>query len=199
MAENRTSDGLLSGLLGAAVFLLFFLALDVGPWVSAALALGAWGAGFFLFSRKKPDVVAQESELRNTLTEGRRKLAEIRRFEKAMDKVTVANAVSEIATVTEKILTSIEEDASQIKQARQFLTYYLDSTIKILGLYVDLGSQDLADDGIQKSLARVEALVLTLKETFEKQLARLLSNDVLDLDTEISLLEQTIKMEGLGK
>lgn len=197
MAKTTRADGLLAGLLGAGLFLVFYLVLNTELVVSLAVGAASWGAGFLLFTRKETAVAAQESEVRQALNEGRKKLAEIRRFETIVIKPAVVAQVGQIATVVEKVLEEIEADPKELKQARQFLAYYLDATIKILNLYVGLGSQNLADEKIQGSLTRVEGLLTTLRDAFENQLKRLLSNDVMDLDTEISLLEQTIRMEGL--
>jgi 5-bromo-4-chloroindolyl phosphate hydrolysis protein len=75
----------------------------------------------------------------------------------------------------------------------------LDSTINILNKYVELSAQDIEDEDIKKSLAKAETMLQTIRDAFEKQLGRLLSNDAMDLDAELATLEQTIKMEGLGK
>jgi 5-bromo-4-chloroindolyl phosphate hydrolysis protein len=44
---------------------------------------------------------------------------------------------------------------------------------------------------------KVESLLSTIKQAFDKQLAKLLEDDVMDLDVEISVLEKTMKSEGL--
>ena len=59
--------------------------------------------------------------------------------------------------------------------------------------------ENVEDDDIRKSLAKVETMLQTIRDAFEKQLGRLLSDDAMDLDAELATLEQTIKMEGLGK
>lgn len=199
MSQKRQADGLLAGLTGALVFLAFYLVLGTGLVVSLVVGVASWAAGFLLFSRKSPVVLAQETEVKEAVAEGRGRLAEIRALGKALKKPSVVALVDQVAEMAERVLTEVETNPKELKQARQFLSYYLDSTLKILTLYVDLGSQNLNDEKIQGSLSRVESLLMTLRDAFENQLKRLLSNDVMDLDTEIALLEQTIKMEGLGK
>lgn len=98
----------------------------------------------------------------------------------------------------EKILAEIRRDPADLKRSRQFLSYYLDATINIITKYATLSSQRVDDESIGESLSRTERMLDTINLAFEKQLARLLSNDVMDLDTELTLLEKTIEMEGLG-
>ena len=196
---NKTSDGLLAGILGAALFLVFLFVINAGPIVSLVIGGAGFGAGMLLFSRKKPEVIAQEIDLKTAVSNGQKKLVEIQKFQKLIKKPVVVAKVKEICEVIEKILEDLEKDPQDLKAARQFLDYYLDSTIKILNRYVELSAQNISDDSIKASLLKVENMLQTIKDAFEKKLAQLLSNDVMDLDTELSLLDQSINMDGLRK
>jgi 5-bromo-4-chloroindolyl phosphate hydrolysis protein len=200
MSDETTKDGLFSGILAAAMFLVFLLIIDAG--VVASLLAGAvvYAIGFFfLFRVKKPEVIASEATLKEALQEGSRKLSEIQRLEKQVRKASMIPQIKDIEGIIGKILAKIEHDPDSLKQAHQFLAYYLDSTINILNKYVELSAQDIEDEDIRKSLAKVETMLQTIRDAFEKQLGRLLSDDAMDLDAELATLEQTIKMEGLGK
>lgn len=195
MSNQSSAGGLWAGVLGGTVFLVFFLVLSVPLWVSLLIAGASFGAGFLLVPRPQ----AADPDLSGALTEGRKKLAGLRRLGAQLNQPTVATEVATIAHVADRILGEAATDPRSLKKARPFLTYYLDSTVKILDLYRSLKSQGLEDEEIARTLARVEGMLRTIREAFEKLLARLLADDVLDLDTEIALLEQTIKMEGLSK
>jgi 5-bromo-4-chloroindolyl phosphate hydrolysis protein len=200
MSDETTKDGLFSGILAAAMFLAFLLIIDAG--VVASLLAGAvvYAIGFFfLFRVKKPEVIASEATLKEALQEGSRKLSEIQRLEKQVRKASMIPQIKDIEGIIGKILAKIEHDPDSLKLAHQFLAYYLDSTINILNKYVELSAQDIEDEDIKKSLAKVETMLQTIRDAFEKQLGRLLSDDAMDLDAELATLEQTIKMEGLGK
>jgi len=200
MADETAKDGLFSGILAAAMFLIFLLALDAGVLVSLLAGAVSYAIGFFfLFRVKKPEVIASETTLKDALQEGSRKLLEIRRLEKQVRKASASSQIKDIEGIIGKILAKIEHDPASLKQAHQFLGYYLDSTINILNKYVELSAQDIEDEDIKKSLAKAETMLQTIRDAFEKQLGRLLSNDAMDLDAELATLEQTIKMEGLGK
>ena len=64
---NKTSDGLLAGVLGAALFLVFLFAVNAGPIISLLIGGAGFGAGMLLFSRKKPEVIAQEVDLKSSI------------------------------------------------------------------------------------------------------------------------------------
>jgi 5-bromo-4-chloroindolyl phosphate hydrolysis protein len=202
MTSSRGAMGdVLAGLCGALVFLLFLIVVDAGIVLSVACGAGGFVAGLFLFRRRRPVEVQvgspDEDELREAVKEGQAKLAELRAGARSIQDPAVGAKVEAIAAVVARVLDQIRQDPRTLKNARQFLNYYLEATIKIVARYATLSSQHLRDADIQASLRRVEGMLETIRAAFEKQLALLLSNDVMDLDTELGLLEKTIKMEGL--
>lgn len=201
MAIVRGLKDALAGLLGAVAFAVFFLFLDAGLLVSALCGIGGLIAGLLLFPAAKTIDLGSgvgTDELRDALAGGERSLAALRKAAKVISDPKAAAKVAEIAKLVERILDDIRKDPKDLKNARQFLSYYLDATIKIVDRYVEISAQGLSDASVQTSLRKVEGMLETIRAAFEKQLARLLSDDVLDLDTELGLLEKTIRMEGLG-
>ncbi len=194
---KRTGNGLWSGIIAAIVFLITFLVLDLGLAISLILAAVGLGAGLIFLPTKKP--AAAEAEVRDSLVEGRQKLVQIRALGRNIQKPGMAGNLAEVCAIIEKILGTIAEDPKKLGPAKQFLNYYLDSTVKIMTMYTELASKNVRDAEIQAALAKVEAMLGTIKDAFEKQLAKLLSGEVMNLDVELSLLQQTINMEGLGK
>lgn len=198
-SDRTTPDWLLAGALAAGAFLAAYLFIDIILPVSLVIAALFLVSGLFIFRRKLPHMEEKEADLESSLAEGRRKLAEIEALRKQVRDRAVAAKIDSIEETIRKILAEIKRDPGDLKTARQFLSYYLDATITILAKYVKLSAQGVDDQGIRNSLARTGAMLDTIGAAFEKQLARLLTNDVMDLDTELSLLEKTIKLEGLGE
>ncbi len=226
--KQSTPDWLLAGILAAAGFLVSFVFIGMALPVSlviSGLCLAA-GAQFFRQKPRLPEVpgAVGPAELEAALSEGSRKLETIRAIAKRLGAETkgkqaeatwfdagvaggsapdqktrsVPAKIDALCKTVSEILAEIRRDPDDLKRARQFLSYYLDSTITILEKYEKLTANPVRDDKIKTSIARVEAMLDTIDKAFEKQLANLLSNDVMDLDAELALLESTINMEGLG-
>ena len=85
-----------------------------------------------------------------------------------------------------------------MKVARQFLSYYFDTSISIVNKYSQLSMQEVQSPEISRSLLKAENMLNSIDIAFDRQLARLLSNDVMDLDVEIETLEKTFKAEDLN-
>ncbi len=196
---KKSNNGLWSGIIAAAVFLITFLFLGLGFPISLILAAVSLGAGWFLLPTKRTEAPAAEAEIRDSLAEGHRKLDRIRALGRNIQKPEMAKSLAEVCTIIEKILSTIADEPKKLSLAKQFLNYYLDSTVKIMTIFSELASKNVHDAEIQRELSKVEAMLGTIRDAFEKQLAKLLSGEVMNLDVELNLLQQTINMEGLRK
>ena len=139
-----------------------------------------------------------QEEFENALREGSQKLGTLKRAAERIADRGVRGKAYAVCDAVARILSDIREDPKDLKPARQFLGYYLDATIKVVDRYAALATKSVSSDELTESLERAEASLDTIKNAYDKQLAQLLENDVMDLDTELRVLEQTIRMEGLG-
>jgi len=108
----------------------------------------------------------------------------------------VASKVVEICKTGSEIFDYLGKNPGDISKARQFINYYLDATEKIVNQYVELSARKDKTKDIEDSLKRVETMLDSIKETYTKQLHNLLEDDLLDLNTEITVLEKTMKFEA---
>lgn len=193
---------ILSVVLAGGIFVAF-LVLTNALIPSLFLGLGAFVAGVFLF--KPPRVLkVQVSGLTPEIVEqaleaGRLQKDEILRLGSLISTPQVKADALSIADVYEKILADIQTDPKDLKTARSFLNYYPDAVIRILTQYTSLQGKNLRDQGVAESLAKTEQILSTIHRAFEKQLAQLLQDDVMDLDTELELLRRTMESEGLDQ
>lgn len=189
--------------LGGGVFALSYLAFSLPLLISLPAALGAYGAGLFLFSsRTQAGVDIRMSDIdagtvQQTLKEATAKVDAIEALSLRVTKSEVRAKIDTLITIARGILDDIRKDPKDIKRARQFLNYYLDATSRILSRYTDLTERGIGSGDARMALGKVESLLLTLESAFEKQRASLAQDDVLDLDSEIAVLEKTLDIEGL--
>lgn len=206
--DHQTSalPGIAAGVLGGIAFVVLNILLGVTFFWSLVAAIAAFVAGTLIFqvpdrSRKRTFELygLTQEEVDRALISGRKKLADLSTSIEGIRDPSVRGKAEQIADVTRRILKDIEEDPKDLRQARQFLNYYLDTTLKIISRYVGLSTQKVLSADARSTLAKVESSLETVHKAFEKQLAKLMQDDVMDLDTEIEVLERTIKMEGLGE
>jgi 5-bromo-4-chloroindolyl phosphate hydrolysis protein len=140
-----------------------------------------------------------QAELNRVLEEGGKKINEMRSYGMRIKDAEVKRKVYAISEVVQKIYENFKKDPKDIKAAKQFLSYYFDAVIKILKGYVEMSEQSSLSDDARAALKKTESMLDSIKSAFETQLEKLLRDDVLDLDTEIKVLANMIKMEGLGE
>ncbi len=204
MGMDKSMRGIISGIIGGAVFFLSWALVRFSFLPSLIFAIGGYVAGTFILHQKDEIDVqlsggVTQAMLDETLAEGYKKLKILKDFRKNIFNETVGKKIDAIAGVIDRIFDNFKKDPKDIKTARQFLSYYLDSTLKIVDKYIDLSGRGVKSADLVQSLAKVEELLDTIYHAFEKQLEILVKDDVMDLDTELKLLESTIKMEGLGQ
>jgi 5-bromo-4-chloroindolyl phosphate hydrolysis protein len=141
--------------------------------------------------------ISQE-EFTAALTAGAKKLTALKNASARVSDERVRAKAYAVCDSVARILSDIREDPKDLRPARKFLDYYLDATIKVVDRYASLAAKNISTDDMQSALTRAENSLDTIKSAYDKQLEQLLENDVMDLDTELEVLERTIQMEGLG-
>jgi hypothetical protein len=109
----------------------------------------------------------------------------------------VREKVAGLSETAEKILAELIAAPSQIEFARAFLSYYLEAAERIVGGYADLSLRGVRDPDVEATLARAVASLDSIQQAFDKELAAVLQRDLIDLDSEIALLEKTVQMDRM--
>ncbi|HVP18470.1 MAG TPA: 5-bromo-4-chloroindolyl phosphate hydrolysis family protein [Spirochaetia bacterium] len=195
---------IVSGGLGGVLFGVLYLALGV-PLPFAAIGAGAgYVAGRFLMARAGAGAgeIGLEEDDRaaaEIIASADAQLKTFRGLISSVDKPEVRAKIQHLADLAEQIVDRVRENHRDAKRVRQFLNYYLGATVTIVQRYVDLGSRRNASGEIGAALAKVESMLDPIERVFEQQLAASAQDEVLDLDTELKLLEQTLQLEGLDR
>ena len=197
--------GVLSGITGGGLFLVFFFFIQLSLLPSLLLGLAGFGGAYlFIYAfRPKPRIEFNIGDgitpqlLETTMKEGGEKIGVLIDCAKNISNPLVREKIGRIVDVIKRIFTNFEKDPKDIKQAKQFLSYYLDTSIKIVKKYRDLSAQNVRSPEIAATLSKAELMLDSIEKAFEKQHARLLRDDAMDLDTEIETLEKTFNAEDL--
>ena len=114
-------------------------------------------------------------------------------------KQSVRTKVEQLCRTGEHIVAELGREPRQVELARAFLTYYLEAAQRIVKRYVELGRRESPAQEVRDTLERAEVSLDSIQRAFDQQLAALLQSDIIDLDSEIELLEKTVQMDGMGK
>ncbi|NLL96377.1 MAG: hypothetical protein GX227_04640 [Clostridiaceae bacterium] len=188
-----TTGRILSILSGVAVFaLLLFLNINLQYALIAGVV--GWLAVILLYSKKENnDTIIVEgltrSDLENTIKTGRKLTAGMRQAIKRLSQIEICREVEDLCRIAESMFDLLRKDPKDIRIVKQFITYYLEPTHKIIVKYSELATtRPMPADAIE-TLERTEKSLKSIRATFLKQKEKMLSNDVMDLDTEIKVFE----------
>ena len=102
-----------------------------------------------------------------------------------------------IAQTSARILARLEEDQSLRGRCRQFLDYYLPTTVKLLEQYVRLQDQGQRSGNIDAAMDRIETMLDKIRDAFSRQLDSLFESEMVDVTAEIAVMEQLLQNSGL--
>ena len=91
----------------------------------------------------------------------------------------------------------MEQHPEVVRQIRQFLNFYLPTTIKLLRQYVVLQNQEMRMGNIDEGMQKIENMLENVIVAFQKQLDSLFESDVVDITADIQVMEQLMAAEGL--
>ncbi len=116
---------------------------------------------------------------------------------KQVPKSKVRNNLAEIAHLATSLVESSHKDPRDMANLHSFFNHYLPATVQIFTRYIELSHHSSPSPELQHALEKTEHSLETVESAFKKQLTNLLQNDILDLDVEVSVLEQSLRMDGL--
>ena len=178
--------------------MLSYFFLQLGLLVSLGLMAAGYAAAIFLVFPSKEDLRAAElaDTLRGVLKDGDQKIKQMRSLAKQVKNENMRAKILQMSRVGEQIFETAKKKPEDVRSVQQFSSYYLESTIKIIQKYLELSGHRSYSPEIQKALEKVETTLNGAQRAFQKQLESLVREDVLDLSTEMSVLEETLELEG---
>jgi hypothetical protein len=79
--------------------------------------------------------------------------------------------------------------------ARRFFHYYLDKAEEILKRYHDLISAEIETDRLRSLKEKTLSALDSISKGMALQFSKLISSEVMDIEADIKLLENTVRME----
>ena len=177
--------------------------------VSAAAAVVAYYTAGFILSKRpakaepEPEPVKKEEpalspEVQAIIDDGKRAMKQMGRLYSSIKNNDVRKRINELMRVSDKIVQDAVDDPSDVPQIRKFLDYYLPTTIKLLNAYDRMSDQGIEGSNLSKSMSSIEDMLDTAIDAFKKQLDSLFANQALDIETDISVMNQMLAREGLS-
>lgn len=126
-------------------------------------------------------------------------IREIRRVNDAIDDEEVSERIYVIENITRNIFGYVGKNNEKLIQIRTFMNYYLPTTLKLLNSYSQIEKMGVAGENMRNAKENIEKILDMLVEGFQQQLDQLYKSEVLDISSDIDVLEQMMYKDGLAE
>ena len=150
---------------------------------------------------KKPEPEPVKStgnpELDAVIRQGRSSVQRIRELNDEIPDYKISAQLKQIEILTASIIDQVEKKEDKLKSVRQFMNYYLPTTIKLLEQYVQMQNVGLKGENIENGMKQIEDMLDKVIVAFQKQLDDLFERDIVDITAEIQVMERMMASQGL--
>ncbi|MBO5397868.1 MAG: 5-bromo-4-chloroindolyl phosphate hydrolysis family protein [Clostridia bacterium] len=158
-----------------------------------------FGAGNLMFSDSKSDItVGQNNEnIQDVLNNAKKMNSAILNMINKVEDNNLKQDIREIYQTANKIILTVSKDNKKIRNVENFFTYYLPETLSLLKKYDEIENQRLGKSS-EEFMKKTRDMISKIKEAFEKQLAHLYQEDIIDTNAEMKVFDAMIKSDGYG-
>ncbi len=125
-------------------------------------------------------------------------LQQIRDANDRIPDVEISRKIERIEEITRHILYYLKKHPERAGELHTFLDYYLPTTLKMLNKYAELDAQAVTGDNIDSTKRRIAGILDKVVEGFEAQLDKLFEGDMLDIASDIEVMERMLQRDGLA-
>ncbi|MBQ9265082.1 MAG: 5-bromo-4-chloroindolyl phosphate hydrolysis family protein [Clostridia bacterium] len=128
---------------------------------------------------------------------GQEMLAEIRKENDLIPDEKLSAQMDQLDDVADRIFRTVAEQPGKAPQIRRFMDYYLPTTLKMLQGYRKMDERQVSGTEADATRAQIRQAMDVVLKAFDKQLHALYQDDMLDLSTDIDVMEAMLKQDGL--
>ena len=213
--KPKKTKGLGAGIIAFGVVFAIFSAIfhphSLRGYILAFVLSGLFGAivkvmgeGLDLTVKEKaPDSLKNMAEntgnpdVDELLQRGRDMITELHTETKAIGEAPLAQKLTRLEKQCAEILRAVYNEPTKAPQIRKFMEYYLPTTLKMTKGYRLLKERNVAGEEALAARKRIDEAIGVVLNASQRMLDNLYRNDVLDLTTDIAVLEQMLKRDGL--
>lgn len=137
-------------------------------------------------------------EVIEAITLGTEKLDKILLQATKIKSPNTIRRIQKIDKIGRKIIEDFRIDPKDVRLARSWLNTYLDETITLVGGYASLsGGNAVRNMEVQKQLTQFDEMLDLIEKKFQELLDKLLANDVMDFDVNMTVMRNMLNQEGI--
>lgn len=196
-----------SGIVTFIIFQTTLAAVGISWFFTAALGYGVYFAVDKVLSSEpevkklnkpptlKVGILTDEHELKEMMNDAYEDLIQIQKGYRRAKHESIKINGEKLFHTGVAIFEHLRKNPSKIRQARRYLTYYLDTAAGIMNKYIGFVETRLDSEEIDKVYLETEKALEILNEAFNKQFVKLMQNEMMDIEADVKVLEDTLRTE----
>ena len=208
--KNDTKAYVISFIAMGAVVVLYSLIFPMYRWqhylIVAGIALLV-GRVVFIMAQgldtskeapvQQPIPKTGDSAVDSLVEKGQEMLAEIRKENDLIPDAELTAQMNQLDKVANQIFHTVAEQPAKAPQIRRFMDYYLPTTLKMLTGYRKMDERQVKGQNANETRAQIREAMDTVLKAFDKQLDALYQDELLDISTDIDVMETMLRQDGL--
>ncbi len=168
--------------------------------------IGIMGSGLDLSNNKQQQKAEPEVEILpetgdpaadEVIRKGHEMMDQIQEENDLIPDPALSRQMDDLVRLCDQIFKTVAERPKKAPQIRRFMDYYLPTTLKMLKSYRVMDQREVTGQHAQEARSRIVKAMGVVLAACEKQLETLYHDDMLDVTTDIEVLEQMLKRDGL--
>ena len=138
-----------------------------------------------------------DSAVDSLVERGQDMLKQIRQENELIPDARLSAQMEQLDDVANRIFHTVAERPGKAPQIRRFMDYYLPTTLKMLQGYRKMDERQVSGAEADATRSQIRQAMDVVLKAFDKQLHALYQDDMLDLSTDIDVMEAMLKQDGL--
>lgn len=138
-----------------------------------------------------------QKELMQLITEGNRYVKEIRRLNDEILGEDISNQLDKIEEIIASIFEIVKRKPEKRGELRKLMQYYLPMTVKVVTSYRDFENERVPSKQLEESKKEIRETLDKVITAFEALREKIYQEEVLDVSTDLDVLEAMMSQEGL--
>ena len=149
------------------------------------------------FDNKATSDSPQKNELDIVIESGEKYISQIESVNYSLRGNNICTKLDEMTEVTKNIINNVKKNPNNLPLVKKFFNHYLPISLKLITSYKELNEQTIEGENIKKAKYEIEKSIDLINTAFKKLLDDLFEDVVLDVSSDISVLETLFTQEGL--
>lgn len=131
------------------------------------------------------------------ILETKKNIAKIKEYSKEINDADINPALKEMISILDNMVLYSKTNKEGEKKLEKINEYHLPTAIKMLKYYIDFCNLPVKNANIEKTSLEIEDAIIKLNEGFKKMLLEMNENKLIDINSDIDVLKNTLEKDGL--